>query len=137
MAIEQNIYLAADNIVTTEDGYLLLIQRKNPPFQGQWAFPGGFVEDDEELAQAAVRELNEETGLEVEVSESELVDTVGTLGRDPRFRTVSVVYHVQLPERREVGGADDAADARWFPLSDLPELGFDHRKILNSVLNKR
>ncbi len=133
MAIDQDIYLAADNIVTTRDGYMLLIRRRNPPFQGMWAFPGGFIETDEELVDAAVMELAEETGLKVPVHEMELVATEGSVGRDPRFRTVSVVYHAVLEERRSVKEADDAADAKWFPIVDLPEMAFDHRTILEKL----
>jgi 8-oxo-dGTP diphosphatase len=133
MAIDQDIYLAADNIVTTKDGYMLLIRRGNPPFQGMRAFPGGFVETDEALVKAAARELEEETGLQLDEAQLELVATEGAVGRDPRFRTVSVVYHAELETRRPVKGADDAEDARWFLIDDLPPMAFDHYEILQRL----
>lgn len=134
MAINQEIYLAADCIVLNPSNEVLLIKRKNPPFQGQWAFPGGFVETDEELENAAIRELKEETGVDAVVSSVKLVRTVGTVGRDPRFRTVSVVYFIRLQEHQSAKGGDDAAEAKWFTLNSLPSLAFDHGDLLNDVL---
>ncbi|MEX2596147.1 MAG: NUDIX hydrolase [Salibacteraceae bacterium] len=134
MGFKQEIYVAADNIVINPKNEVLLICRKNDPFKDKWAFPGGFVEKEEELNQAAVRELNEETGLNIDASEAKLVKTIGTVGRDPRFRTVSVVFLIHLNEEADVVGADDAAEARWFDLNSLPLLAFDHSKILETVL---
>ena len=111
---------------------VLLIQRGHPPFQGRWALPGGFVEESEPVAQAAPRELAEETGLRA--SDLRLLGVYDTPGRDPRGWTVSVVYLAQIAERVDVAGADDASDARWFACDALPELAFDHPIILTDAL---
>lgn len=137
MAIDQNIYLAADNVVFTREGdivSILLIQRKNDPYKGQWALPGGFVEDDEDLEPAAIRELKEETGLQLQ--QMTQLYAIGTPGRDPRFRTVSVVFYAVLDGQHAVAGADDAAEARWFDIKDLPALAFDHDRIIQDAIAK-
>ena len=109
---------------------ILLIKRKNPPFQDQWAIPGGFVEYSEELITAAKRELEEETGLK-NIS-LEQVHTFGKVGRDPRGRTVSVVYFAIIDSSNVKVRADsDAKEADWFNVKDLPELAFDHREIID------
>jgi len=107
---------------------VLLIQRAGPPFAGSWALPGGFVEEGERVADAAPRELAEETGLQVGVVE--LLGVYDTPGRDPRGWTVSVVYRARISSETTVAGADDAREARWFALDSLPELAFDHALIL-------
>jgi 8-oxo-dGTP diphosphatase len=109
---------------------VLLIQRGNPPFAGSWALPGGFVEEGEQVVQAAPRELAEETGLRIDASSLELLGVYDTPGRDPRGWTVSVVYIARVPGESTVAGADDASDARWFSVEELPELAFDHELIL-------
>jgi 8-oxo-dGTP diphosphatase len=111
---------------------VLLIQRGNPPFRGSWALPGGFVEEGEQVLEAAPRELAEETGLQV--GELRLLGVYDTPGRDPRGWTVSVVYLARVPSETAVAGADDAADARWFVADELPELAFDHALILADAL---
>ena len=107
---------------------LLLIQRGNPPYEGQWALPGGFVELEEDLPDAARRELKEETGAEPRV----LVQaaTWGKPGRDPRGRTVTVAYLAVMESETMVEGGTDAAAAQWHSLDDLPELAFDHADIV-------
>ncbi len=115
--------------------HLLLIQRKHPPFEGRWAFPGGFVEIEESLEEAAARELQEETGVE-EVSLEQL-HTFGDPHRDPRGRTITVVYFGILnAEQHPLRASSDAKDARWFPLNHLPPLAFDHDQIAD-VARKR
>lgn len=111
---------------------VLLIRRKHDPFAGSWALPGGFVEENERLADAARREVREETG--VEVAELEPLYTAGDPGRDPRGWTVSVVYlaRVDFDAVRPVA-ADDAGEVGWFPLDALPALAFDHAMILERV----
>jgi 8-oxo-dGTP diphosphatase len=111
---------------------LLLVQRGNPPFAGSWALPGGFVEEGERVADAAPRELAEETGLRA--GALELLGVYDTPGRDPRGWTVSVVYLAKLPGERTVAGADDASDARWFALDSLPDLAFDHAQIVRDAI---
>ena len=125
--------LTADVVVlagASENARVLLIQRGNPPFAGSWALPGGFVEQGEQVAEAAPRELAEETGLRVDAGSLELSGVYDTPGRDPRGWTVSVVYIARVPGESAVAGADDASDARWFVVEELPELAFDHALIL-------
>lgn len=104
---------------------VLLIQRGHYPFEGMWALPGGFVDMEETCEEAIVRELKEETDLDL--SDLTQMFTFSALGRDPRGRTISVTFSgVTTMENSEVKGGDDARDARWFSLSDLPVLAFDH-----------
>ncbi len=132
----QNILLAADAMVFSghgDDLQLLLIKRKNEPFKGMWAIPGGFVEDDEELETAAIRELEEETG--VRVPWMTQLHTFGTLGRDPRGRTVTVTYYaVANASAHPAMGGDDAAEAHWVYVRDITELAFDHMEALQMAL---
>jgi 8-oxo-dGTP diphosphatase len=117
-------------LVTLEQRpHVLLIRRKAEPFAGSWALPGGFVDENERLIDAARRELKEETGLEH--AELEQLHTFGDPGRDPRGWTASVAYlaRVRAQELKPIAG-DDAADVKWFPLNDLPPLAFDHAEIL-------
>ncbi|MCB2153988.1 NUDIX hydrolase [bacterium] len=115
--------------------HVLLIQRKNPPFADAWAFPGGFLDEGEDLEPAALRELQEETGLSLEDGELWQLGAYGTPGRDPRGHTITVAFFGVLPEDMpEVRGADDAAKAQWWPIESLPELAFDHGDILNEAL---
>ena len=107
---------------------LLLVQRGQPPHEGDWALPGGFIDIDEELEDAARREFREETGLEA--GELAQMQTVGTIGRDPRGRTISVVFLAYLPEAQTPVAGDDAANARWFAAPALPTLAFDHADIV-------
>lgn len=109
---------------------VLLIRRKHEPFTGHWAIPGGFVDMDEPLEDAARRELHEETG--VRTRKLEQLGTFGDPERDPRGRTISVVYLAQVDaERIHPEANDDAAEVGWFLLSRPPaELAFDHAQIL-------
>ncbi|OGH99962.1 MAG: hypothetical protein A2Y25_02455 [Candidatus Melainabacteria bacterium GWF2_37_15] len=112
---------------------LLLVKRKNPPFQNKWAIPGGFVDYDEELETAAMRELEEETGVK-DVSLKQL-HTFGKIGRDPRGRTVSVVYMAFVDaEQVKIKAGDDAKEAQWFDINKLPELAFDHQEIIDFAI---
>ena len=88
------------------------------------------MEMDERIERCAVRELHEETGLEVAESDLSLIGVFSAPGRDPRGRTVTAAYLVRLPECAEATGGDDAAEARWFPLPELPPLAFDHADII-------
>jgi 8-oxo-dGTP diphosphatase len=118
--------LTVDGVVA-EDGQVLLVRRRNPPFAGQYALPGGFVDCGETVEAAVVREVREETGLQTRIEQ--LLGVYSDPSRDPRGHTVSVTYLL----RRESGtpaGADDADDARFFPLDTLPTLAFDHAHIL-------
>lgn len=114
---------------------VLLIQRKHEPFAGRWALPGGFVDENEPLDQAARRELAEETGLtEVAV---EQFGAFGDPGRDPRGWTVTVAYLAVLSARQTAARAgDDAAQAAWFDVDRLPPLAFDHDRILACAVDR-
>ena len=114
---------------------VLLIQRGLEPFKGKWALPGGFVRVDETLDDAARRELVEETGLANVFLEQ--LYTFGTVKRDPRERVVSVAYYalVKLSDHK-AKAATDAAEAKWFPVSQIPKLAFDHADILALALTR-
>jgi 8-oxo-dGTP diphosphatase len=120
-------------IVTREDRpKVLLIRRKNDPYAGSWALPGGFVEENEKLNEAALRELREETGI-VGASLEQLY-TTGDPGRDPRGWTVSVVFLAQVdPFEVKPQAADDAEAFAWYRLDKLPKLAFDHKIIMARV----
>ena len=115
---------------------VLLIQRLNPPFAGSWALPGGFVQEQESLEQAALRELEEETGIQSVYLEQ--LYTYGDPGRDPRGRVVSVAYYALIPAGAPVRseGGSDAGQARWFPIGELPDLAFDHAEIVDYALRR-
>lgn len=118
-----------------EDSFeVLLIKRAGEPFEGRWAFPGGFVNQDESLEDAAARELLEETGLDG--IHLEQIGAFGDPGRDPRGHTVTVVFAGMLDEPGLVSAADDASDAAWHPALRPPKLAFDHEKILSVALKR-
>ena len=115
---------------------LLLIERKHEPFKNKWALPGGFVDINEEIEDAADRELKEETFIsEINLEQFE---TFGKIGRDPRGRTISIVYFGILENSSlEIKAGDDAKDFNWFDIVDLPELAFDHGEIIKLFLSKK
>lgn len=139
MAINQSILVTVDAIIfRVENGKrksILLIERKSDPFKSHWAFPGGFVEEEEDLPVACARELEEETGLQFQISDLKQFKAVGTPGRDPRGRTVTIAFIGEVDSEKDVAGDDDAAKAQWWPLDDLPKLAFDHDKILRECIN--
>ena len=126
--------VTADCIVITKEAApkVLLIQRGDNPFKGEWAFPGGFMNMDETTEQCAIRELEEETGLKV--NEVHQIGAYSKVDRDPRGRTVTVAYLAIVAAPMAVCGQDDAAKAQWFPLSALPELAFDHDEIMQDAV---
>ena len=111
----------------------LLIERGIEPFKGKWAFPGGFLNMDETAGEGALRELKEETGLENAYIEQ--FNTYSDPGRDPRERVITIA-HYALVRIQEVKGGDDAAKAQWFPIDEVPQLAFDHDKILRDAMRK-
>lgn len=129
--------LTVDTVVLATGGgepRVLLVQRRNPPFAGDWALPGGFVDEGEQVAQAAPRELAEETGLDLgPLGPLRLLGVYDTPGRDPRGWTVSVVHIAHVDRELHVTGGDDASDARWFALDQLPPLAFDHARIIEDA----
>ena len=112
---------------------VLLIKRGNEPFKGQWAFPGGFVEMDEELEDAVSRELAEETGLTG--VKLEQFHTFGKCGRDPRGRNITIAF-IGVTKNANVKGGDDAAEAKWFEIDALPKMGFDHDDVAALAIKK-
>lgn len=112
---------------------VLLIRRKNPPFEDLWALPGGFLEMDETLEESALRELNEETNIsDVELTQ---VGTFGHPDRDPRGRVITIAYVgiINSEQQKAVAGSD-AAEVAWFSSLDLPQLAFDHSEIIKKAL---
>lgn len=130
-----NPALAADAAVRRGDS-VLLIQRKFPPMQGSWALPGGFVDQGEDPIHAAVRELEEETGLKG--TEPTLLMVMGDPVRDPRKHIVSIVYEITVTEDQTPCAGDDAADARFWPIETVLNgelsLAGDHLEILKAWL---
>lgn len=128
--------VTADCVVFCNDSdglSVLLIERANEPFKGCWAFPGGFMDMEENAEDCAKRELKEETGMEVR--SLKYLGTFSEVNRDPRGRTITIAYYVVV-EKSEVVGADDASQARWFPIDLIPSLAFDHDKILQMALEE-
>ena len=127
--------LAADAAVRRGDT-VLLIQRKHPPMKGAWALPGGFVDQGEDPIHAAVRELEEETGLVG--TEPTLLMVMGDPDRDPRKHIVSVVYEIQVSGDQTPTAGDDAADSKVRPIDTVFSgeltLAGDHLQILTNWL---
>ncbi len=118
-----------------EDNYqVLLIERGNEPFKGKWALPGGFLDMHETLEEAVVRELKEETNISgVELNQ---LHAFSTLGRDPRGRTISVIFWGILENKQEAKAGDDASKTHWFDINNLPFLAFDHDEVLQLAIRK-
>ena len=112
---------------------ILLIKRKNPPFQGKWALPGGFVEYGETTENAVFREVFEETGLKTKINQ--LVGVFSDPNRDPRGHTITIVYLLDIVEG-ELKAKDDASDVKFFGVKNLPSMSFDHKEIINKVLQR-
>ncbi len=112
---------------------VLLIKRQQPPYKGTWSLPGGFVQMEESVDAAAVRELREETGVSNVFLEQ--LYTFGAPHRDPRERVISVAYYALINlQAHPLQAATDASDAAWFELSAVPEMGFDHAEILDCAI---
>ena len=120
------------DIIILINNKIVLIRRMNPPYQGCWALPGGFVDMEETVEEAAMREAAEETGLDVELKE--MAGVFSDPGRDPRGHTVTVCFigvgHGTLK------ASSDARDAGLFDVEDLPLLAFDHEMIIRSAEDK-
>jgi 8-oxo-dGTP diphosphatase len=126
-------------VFTIRDGRLkvLLIERGEPPFEGAWALPGGFVRSDESLREAASRELAEETGLTEFSGHIEQLRSYGAPDRDPRMRVVSVAHLAFAPDLPEPVAGTDARRARWWSMDDVDRsLAFDHTEILGDAVDR-
>jgi 8-oxo-dGTP diphosphatase len=128
------ILMVVDTVIYT-DTEVLMIKRKNPPFAAHWALPGGFIDPGETPKQAAIRELVEETGLEV--SALNFVGEYKTPGRDPRMENVwSYAFSLHVDAKESVQAGDDASQAEWIPIKQLNKLklAFDHADIIKQAL---
>ncbi len=124
-------WIAVDAVLIHNDD-ILLIKRGKEPFKGKYALPGGFVDYGETTEHAVIREVKEETGLNVAIKD--LVGVYSDPARDPRGHTISVSYLVEV-KGGKLKSSDDAAEARWFPLNSLPSLAFDHDRIIKDALS--
>ena len=122
--------ITADGAIL-KDGKILLIKRKNNPFKNKWALPGGFVEYNERVEDACIREILEETGLRTKIIE--LIGIYSDPNRDPRGHVITAVYMLEI-DSGEVKGGDDALDAKFFDLDNLPDLSFDHDVIIRDII---
>jgi len=116
-----------------KDGRILLIKRKNEPFKGKWALPGGFVEYGEKVDDAVVREVKEETGLITKTKE--ILGVYSDPNRDPRGHTVTVVFLLEIINGK-LKAEDDADSVKFFNLNKLPDLSFDHGKIIQDIIRR-
>ena len=131
MAGRECTVVTVDVVVETEKG-IVLVRRGREPFKGWWAIPGGIVEGDEEVEEAAAREVFEETGLQI--SDLRLLGVYSKPDRDPRGRFISIAF---LARRvgGELRGGDDASCAREFPLEKIPsKMAFDHAEMIRDYL---
>jgi 8-oxo-dGTP diphosphatase len=119
------------DVLIIREGKIVLVERKHPPYKGYYALPGGFVEEDETVESAAIREAKEETGLDVQIIK--LNGVYSDPKRDPRGHVVSICYIAEV-----VGGSlrpnSDARDARMFDLNNIPNLAFDHEKMIKDAM---
>jgi 8-oxo-dGTP diphosphatase len=133
-----NLRVTVDIVIfTVRDRALqvLLVKRGVPPFLGQHAIPGGFIHEDESLEAAALRELYEEAGVRNVYLEQ--LYTFGDLRRDPRGRVITVAYYALIAsDELSIAAGSDAAEAGWFPVTKLPPLAFDHRRILDYAVER-
>ena len=133
-----NLRVTVDIVIFTireHSLHVLLVRRGIPPFEGQHAIPGGFIAENESLEQAALRELQEETGVQNVFLEQ--LYSFGDPQRDPRGRVITVAYYALIAsDQLALTAGSDAAEARWFSMSELPSLAFDHQRILDYALTR-
>ncbi len=130
--------IAADVVLFTIQGgtlKVLLVKRKQPPYQGTWALPGGLVDGDESVDTAALRELQEETNIDNIYLEQ--LYTFGEPGRDPRGRVITVAYYALVNwQQFQLKAQQRVSEADWFPVTRLPQLAFDHERIVGYALER-
>ncbi len=127
---------ATVDLLVEKEGKILLIERLRNPFKGYWALPGGYLDcGKENLEEAAVRELEEETSLVTRVEDLELVGVYSDPERDPRGHVISHVYFAKKYSGK-LKAADDAKSAKYFSFDELPQLAFDHNKIIGDYLRR-
>ncbi|MGY5634183.1 NUDIX domain-containing protein [Streptomyces sp. UC1A3] len=132
----ETVHYTAD-VVCFRGGDVLMIERRWPPFEGRFALPGGHVDPGETPRDAAVRELLEETGVQVHADDLTLVGVYDDPGRDPRGRYVTVAYAVAVPAGTDAVAGTDAAAVRWLPAGAPGDLAFDHARILSDASRQR
>ena len=113
---------------------ILLIKRRNEPFKDRWALPGGFVEYNEKTEDAVKREIHEETGLKTNIKK--LIGVYSDPSRDPRGHTITIVYLLEIKDGKLKSG-DDTIDAKFFDIDKIPDLSFDHNKILLDIWREK
>jgi len=131
--------ITTDAVVFGFDGEklnILLIERGTEPYKGSWALPGGFIKEEDESAEVGVyRELKEETNVD-DIYLEEL-KTFSKRGRDPRERVITIAFFALVVKSKyQIKGGDDAKEAKWFPIDNLPELAFDHKDIIDTALER-
>ncbi|GAB6162546.1 ADP-ribose pyrophosphatase [Desulfothermus naphthae] len=130
--VYKNPLPTVDVIIYTDNKEVLLIKRKNPPFG--YALPGGFVDVGETLEEAALREIKEETGLEIEIES--VFGVYSSPDRDPRNHTITTVFIARFPKGQTPRAGDDAKDLNFYPLNNLPKMAFDHKIILKDFFER-
>ena len=133
----EHMAVTTDCVIFTYENWklkVLLVRRGGEPYKGMWAFPGGFLQNTETAEQGALRELREETAL---CPSSPIVQLgiFSDVDRDPRERVITIAWYA-LVKPSEVRGGDDAAEALWVPVDDLPPLAFDHAKIFQAAMER-
>jgi len=130
--IYKNPALAVDGVII-KNHIIVLVKRSKPPFEGQYALPGGFVEYGETVESALIREIVEETGLNVKIKS--LIGVYSDPNRDPRGHIISIAFRAQIIGG-EVSSGSDASEVRFFDIRNLPRLAFDHEKIIQDALTR-
>ena len=128
-----NCALTVDCVVFSGQS-VLLIKRKNPPFEGMYALPGGFVDEDETVEAACIREAKEETNLDLK--NLKLIGVYSEPGRDPRGRTVTAAFLAEASDLSILKAGDDAKEVEFVPYQDALDLAFDHKKIIEDSLKQ-
>lgn len=122
------------DIILVNNSKVLLIKRNNAPFKDFWALPGGFLDNNELIIDCATRELKEETGVTCDTLQ--FVGYEDGLDRDPRSRNISFIFYGEVNNDVKLKSGDDAKDAKWFDIYDLPDLAFDHQDIIFKYIVK-